>query len=195
MNRDKGLKELCGEALVNRVIRRVSEFVDEIILVVGSEEQREAYSRVVDEDIKVVVDLYKDGSPLVGAITGLKHAEGEYAFLVACDMPFISDEVIESLFSVSDGHDGAVYQWPNQWIEPLLAVYRVKPALEKGLQLYASGDLRVRRILQNLPDVKMIPMDELREVDPKLRNLFDADTEEALLEAERILKKEKDYGF
>ena len=190
MNGDKGLKELCGEALVNRVIRRVSERVDEVILVVGSEGQREAYSRVVDEGVTVVVDLYRDGSPLVGAITGLKRAKGEYAFMAACDMPFISDEVIETLFNASEGHDGAVYQWPNEWIEPLLAVYRVRPALEKALELYSSGDLRIRRILQNLPDVKMIPMNELRAVDPDLKNLFDADTEEALSEAEKILKKE-----
>ena len=189
MSVDKGLKELGGEALVNRVIRRVSELVDEVLLVVGSEEQRETYSRVVDEDVTLVVDLYSDGSPLVGAITGLKYARGEYAFLAACDMPFISDEVVETLFKEGEGYDGAVFQWPNEWIEPLLAVYRVKPSLEKALELYGSGDLRVRRILQNLPDVKMIPMDDLKAMDADLLSLFDADTEEALREAENILEK------
>ena len=189
MNGDKGLKELCGEILVNRVIRRVSELVDEVLLVVGSEEQREAYSGVVDEDVTLVVDLYSDGSPLVGAITGLTHAKGEYAFMAACDMPFISDEVVETLFDESEGHDGAVFQWPNEWIEPLLAVYRVKPSLEKALELYGAGDLRVRRILQNLPDVKMIPMDDLKAMDAYLHSLFDADTEDALREAEKILEK------
>ncbi len=189
MNGDKGLKELGGEALVNRVIRRVSELVDEVLLVVGSEEQREAYSKVVDEDVILVVDLYRDGSPLVGAITGLKHAKGEYAFMAACDMPFISDEVVENLFKEGEGYDGAVYQWPNEWIEPLLAVYRVEPSLEKALELYGSGDLRVRRILQNLPHVKMIPMGDLKAIDADLHSLFDADTEEALREAESILEK------
>lgn len=189
MNGDKGLKELGGEALVNRVIRRVSELVDEVLLVVGSEEQREAYSKIVDEDVILVVDLYRDGSPLVGAITGLKHAKGEYAFMAACDMPFISDEVVENLFKEGEGYDGAVYQWPNEWIEPLLAVYRVEPSLEKALELYGSGDLRVRRILQNLPHVKMIPMGDLKAIDADLHSLFDADTEEALREAESILEK------
>lgn len=189
MSGDKGLKELCGEILVTRVIRRVRERVDEVLLVVSSEGQREAYSGFVDEDVKLLVDLYSEGSPLVGAITGLKHAKGEYAFMAACDMPFISDEVVENLFSEAEGYDGAVFQWPNEWIEPLLAVYRVEPSLEKALELYASGDLRVRRILQNLPDVKMIPMEDLKAIDSDLRSLFDADTEDALREAERILKK------
>ena len=189
MNGDKGLRELCGEALVNRVIRRIGELVDEVLLVVGSEEQREAYSRVVDEDVALVVDLYSDGSPLVGAITGFKHAKGEYAFLAACDMPFISYEVFETLFDEGEGCNGAVFQWPNEWIEPLLAVYRVQPSLEKALELYGSGDLRVRRILQNLPKVKMIPMENLKAIDTDLHSLFDADTEEALREAENILEK------
>jgi len=189
MSGDKGLKELCGEILVTRVIRRVRERVDEVLLVVSSEGQREAYSGFVDEDVKLLVDLYSEGSPLVGAITGLKHANGEYAFMAACDMPFISDEVVENLFSEAEGYDGAVFQWPNEWIEPLLAVYRVKPSLEKALELYGAGDLRVRRILQNLPDVKMIPMDNLKAMDADLHSLFDADTEDALREAERILKK------
>lgn len=189
MNGDKGLKELGGEILVNRIIRRVNERVDEVLIVVGSEEQKEAYFGIVDEDVTLLVDLYSDGSPLVGAITGLKHAKGEYAFMAACDMPFISDDVVEFLFKEAEGYDGAVFQWPNEWIEPLLAVYRVKPSLEKALELYGAGDLRVRRILQNLLDVKMIPMDDLKAMDADLHSLFDADTEEALLEAERILEK------
>ena len=70
-----------------------------------------------------------------------------------------------------------------------MAVYRVKSSLKKALELYRAGDLRVRRILQNLPDVKMIPMDDLKAMDADLHSLFDADTEDALREAERILKK------
>ena len=189
MNGDKGLKELCGKALVNHVIRQLAGHTDEVFLIVGTEEQREAYSNVVDQGVVIVKDLFSEGSPLVGAITGLRHASGEYAFIAACDMPFVSGEVVESLFRSGEGHDGAVYQWPNGWIEPLLAVYRVVPSLEKALELYASGDLRVRRILQNLPDVRMIPMEDLEAIDSDLRSLFDADTEDALREAERILEK------
>jgi hypothetical protein len=65
----------------------------------------------------------------------------------------------------------------------------VKPSLEKALELYGSGDLRVRRILQNLPNVKMIPIENLKAIDADLHSLFDVDTEEALREAESILKK------
>jgi molybdopterin-guanine dinucleotide biosynthesis protein A len=188
MKSDKGLRMLHGEPLVRHVIRRVVDHVDEVILVLGSEGQREDYSQIVGGDADMVVDMYGQGSPLVGAITGLSKAKGEYALISGCDMPFISGRVLAMLFEEGAGFDGAVFQWPNGWIEPLLAVYRVRPSLEKASELYESGDLRIRRILQNLPDVKMIPIERLKAFDPSLLTLFDADTEQALSEAEKISK-------
>jgi molybdopterin-guanine dinucleotide biosynthesis protein A len=185
---DKGLRMLRGEPLVGHVIRRIADRVDEVILVLGSEGQRRDYSQIVGGDAKFVVDVYGDGSPLVGAMTGLKSASGEYALITACDMPFISHRALEMLFEEGAEFDGAVFQWPNGWIEPLLAVYKVEPSLEMASELYESGDLRIRRILQNLPNVKMIPMERLKAFDPDLLTLFDADTEQALSEAEKMIK-------
>ena len=194
MNGDKGLKELDGELLVNRVIRLLGGLVDEVVLVVGSQEQCEAYTRVVDKSAELVVDIFNDGSPLVGAITGFKRVRNEFAVITACDTPFISVEAVEMLFEGADGHNGATFLWPNGWIEPLFAVYRVESSLKVALDLYEVGDLRIRRVLQRLPDVRMIPIGDLKAIDPELRSLFDADTEKALLEAEKILKKEKGYA-
>lgn len=193
MNGDKGLKELEGELLVNRVIRLIGGLVGEVVLVVGSQEQCKVYARVVDESAELVVDVFNDGSPLVGAITGFKRVRNEFAIITACDMPFISDEVVEMLFEEADGCNGATFLWPNGWIEPLFAVYRVESSLKAALSLYEEGDLRIRRVLQRLPDVRMIPIGDLKAIDPELRSLFDADTEKALLEAKKILKKEKGY--
>jgi molybdopterin-guanine dinucleotide biosynthesis protein A len=189
MKSDKGLRELGGDPLVGYVISRVSDYVDQVLIVLGSEMQKVAYSKVLSCEIQLVVDLYKIGSPLVGAITGFKHAIGEYALITACDMPFISKLALEMLFDSVEEFDGAVFQWPNDWIEPLLAVYKVKPALEKAQQLYEAGDFRIRRILQNMSNVRMIPIKKLRTIDPDLITLFDADTEKSLSEAENILKK------
>ena len=185
---DKGLRTLWGEPLVRHVVRRVRGAVDEVILVLGSEEQRRDYSQIAVGGARLVVDEYGEGSPLVGAITGLRSASGEYALITACDMPFISPRALDVLFDEGEGFDGAVFQWPNGWIEPLLAVYRVGPSLEVASRLYEAGDLRIRKILQNLPDAKMIPIERLRAFDPDLLTLFDADTEQALSEAEKMLK-------
>ena len=189
MSEDKGLKTLGGEPLVGHVIRRVSSHVDEVLLVVGSEGQRMAYSEVVGNGVKLLVDLYEEGSPLIGAITGLKNATGMYALVTGCDMPFISPEVVRLLFQEGEGRDGAVFRWPNGWIEPLIAVYKVEPSLRMAMDLYTSRNLRLRMILLNLQDVRMIPIESLKDIDPELLTLYDADTEDALRKAEKILER------
>ena len=189
MRSDKGLKTLGGVPLVVHTLGRLRGIVNEIVIVLGSEEQRETYTGVI-EDADMVVDVYDIGSPLVGAITGFKAVKGDYTLVTACDMPFISAEAVDLLFKEAENHDGAVFQWPNGWIEPFLAVYRVGPALPVAQELIGEGNLRVRMILRRLGDVVMIPMDSLKELDPDLLSLHDADTEESLREAEKILKKE-----
>ncbi len=189
MNHDKGLKELCGEPLVNHVIHKVSYHVDEIIVVVGSEVQRYKYSDIVSDGVEIVIDRYDDGSPLVGALTGFSEAKGDYALVTGCDMPFISHKVIQYIFDAGEGHNGAVFRWPNGWIEPLLAVYRIKPSLDQAFHLYNSGNLKLRLILLNMEDVNMVPIKTLIQMDTELLSLHDIDTEEALDKAKEILKR------
>lgn len=110
MNKDKGLKELYGEPLVNHVIHRVSDHVDEILVVVGSEVQKDTYSGIVGDKAKLVIDRYNDGSPLVGALTGFNEAKGDCALVTGCNMPFISHKVIQYLFNAAEGRNGAVFR-------------------------------------------------------------------------------------
>ena len=193
MKRDKGLLDLAGEPMVCRIVEGVSDAVDEVFIVVGSVEQHEKYSDVLGDRAKILTDVYGDGSPLVGAITGLQGARGEYALITACDMPFVSPDVVRWLFAEAEGHDGATFEWPNGWIEPFFAIYRVEPSLRIARVLFEEKNMRLRMVLRRLPDVKHIPMDALRERDPELLTLFDVDTVEAIVEAEKIMEK-KDGG-
>jgi molybdopterin-guanine dinucleotide biosynthesis protein A len=190
MRADKGLRELGGEPLATHVVRRLSDLVDEVFLVVGSEAQRALYSGAMGGEVEILVDLYGDGSPLVGALTGFMRAREGYALVTGCDMPFISREAVRLLFDEVEGLDGAVFQWPNGWVEPLLSVYRVEPSLRVAEELYRVGNLRLRMILLELPRVKMIPIETLKGIDPKLLTLHDVDDENSLREAENILKKQ-----
>ena len=189
MKRDKGLLDLAGEPMVCRVADGVSGVVDEVLIVVGSAEQQGEYTDVLGDRAEALIDVYGDGSPLVGAITGLRRAREEYALITACDMPFVSPDVVRWLFDEAEGHDGATFEWPNGWIEPFFSVYRVEPSLRIARDLFEEKNMRLRMILRRLPDVKHIPIDSLRERDPELLTLFDVDTEEAIVEAEKKLKK------
>ena len=184
---DKGLRLLAGRPLVNHVVENIREHVDEVILVVASEEQKEIYQHVVEGAI-IVTDMYPESSPLVGLMTGLSYCKHPYAFAVACDMPFVCGEAVEMLFAEAEGREGAVFEKPNGWIEPLAAVYHVETCLREAERLYREGDLRVRMIFLSLGDVALIPVERLRAVDPELHSFFDTDSEESFGLAERLIR-------
>ena len=185
---DKGLIDLDGKSLIGYVIESLGPVVDEIIVVVGSVERVPVYRDSVGGDVRVVPDMYDDGSPLIGLITGLTHARGDYAVVAACDMPFINSELVDLLFLLSFELNGTLLIKPNGWVEPLPAVYKVDIGRERAVQLRDQGDLRLRKVLETLPDVARIQVERLRVIDPELRSFFDLDTRDRYDEALRIIK-------
>ncbi len=186
---DKGLCLLGGEILVHRVVQSLAGLVDEVLCVVSSEKRKNEYQEFLSCLAKIIIDVYPEGSPLIGLITGLRRCQGDYALVAACDMPFINPDVVCLLFHKASEHNGAVIVKPNGWIEPFLAVYKVTPCLAEAERLYRAGDLRLRMVFRNLKDVVYVAAEEIAGLDPNSLSFFDADTEEKLSLAETILKR------
>jgi len=53
---------------------------------------------------------------MAGIATGLNAADAEYAFVVACDMPFVDPEFVDYLFERAQRHDAAVPR-PDEWFK------------------------------------------------------------------------------
>ena len=185
---DKGLIDLNGRPLISYVIESLRPVVDEIIVVVGTDERIPYYRNAVEDDVQVVPDKYDEGSPMIGLITGLTHAKGAYAVVAACDMPFIKSDLVDLLFLLSFEHNGTLLVKPNGWVEPLPAVYKVDIGKMRAVQLREQGDLRLRKVLETLPDVARIQVERLKVIDPELRSFFDLDTRDRYYEAMRIIK-------
>jgi len=185
MGVDKGLIPLGGKPLVAHVTERLEAVVDEVTIVVSSESQSETYRGL---GVHVVVDVFRSDTPLIGAYTGLTEARGEYAFLVADDQPLVDPRVVELLFSEAEGHDAATPTWSNGWLEPLHSVYKAKPAAKTALDLERRGEKRLRLLLDELPDVSHVPIDDVRRIDPDLKTLIDVDTPEDLERVRRLIK-------
>ena len=185
---DKGLINLNGRPLISYVIESFRPVVDEIIVVVGSKGRIPNYRNALEDDIQIFPDMYDHGSPLIGLITGLTHAKGTYAVVAACDMPFINSDLVELLFLLSFELNGTLLIKPNGWIEPLPAVYKVDIGMNRANRMRIHGDLRLRKVLETLPDVARIQVERLKVIDPELRSFFDLDTKDMYDEALRIIK-------
>ena len=151
MGQAKALLELDGEALVERVARRVQPLVDELVLVASPIEElggeaQEALDAIVARltqagvgaghppsgplapvpPVRLVHDRLAFRGPVSGLAAGLDAARGELAVAVACDAPFLEPGLLAHLLALAaaTGVDVVVPRREGR-LEPLCAIYRV----------------------------------------------------------------------
>lgn len=184
---DKGLVQMAGKPLVLHVYERASKNVDEVTVVVSSIRQREAYSSLLPNGTRILVDIEDSQSPLIGALTGFADARGDYSILLPCDTPFILREVVKLLFEISQGMDAAIPRWPNGYIEPLQAVYRTDSALTAAEEAIKKGGMRLLSMISLLKKVRYLSTEVIKKVDPDLITFFNINTPADLKNAEGLI--------
>ncbi len=186
---DKGLLPLAGKSLVQHVLHRVRSVVDEELVVTSSETQAQNYRKSLSNNVTIVVDRQEEQSPLVGALTGLEQAKGEYAVILPCDVPFVSKDVISLLFDLSTGRNACIPRWVNGFIEPLQAVYRKTAALDAAREALKAGGHDMQSMIERLKGTRYISTLVLQQLDPELLTFFNVNTQLDLRKAENMIKK------
>lgn len=186
---DKGLVSLANKPLVKHVLDRISNVVDEKIVVVSSEAQAQKYLKVLGPRAEVLIDNAEVQSPLAGAMTGFGQVNGTYSLLLACDMPFVSKDIVRLLLELCPGKEAVVPRWPNCNVEPLQAAYCTKPALEAAADALKSGNLNVQAMVSRLKGVRYVSTLVLEQLDPGLETFFNVNTPLDIKKAEVKLKR------
>jgi len=123
-----------------------------------------------DARIKSAMDVY----PLWGALGGLHGAlhacKGEWVFVVACDLPLITSELITRLASERNDNEAIVPIQQDGRPQPLCAFYRVDPCLERATELIEKGFRRPLDLLENVK-TRWVAFSELEEL-PESQNFF-----------------------
>ena len=189
LGQDKGLTDFDGKPLICWVVERLQTVVDEVIVVVGSEDAIPHYWSAVPSSVHIVSDCYPEDSPLIGLITGLREAKGEYAAVCACDMPFLNPSILEMMFCVSYGLNGTLLLKPNGWLEPIPSVYHVSNCLKYAEILRGLGEMRIRKVLETISDTVILEVEKLRLLDPDLVSFIDLDTMDSIEDARKNLIK------
>jgi molybdopterin-guanine dinucleotide biosynthesis protein A len=136
---DKAVADLGGTPMIRRVANRIVPVIGELVINCRSD-QTDAIRESMDGyglPVSYAVDDVPDRGPVAGIRNGLAAAAGRYAFLVACDMPFVDSDLAAHLFDRAASHDGAVPRRESGWYETTQAVYRVEAmrgACESALQ-------------------------------------------------------------
>ncbi|MBU1105137.1 MAG: molybdenum cofactor guanylyltransferase [Candidatus Riflebacteria bacterium] len=113
----KALLDWNGIPLWKHIVREVAAVACKITIV-GFPEQFAAsdlaLARFIDDPVKI--------GPLGALAIGLRSAETDKVFVMACDMPFVRREAILDLINNSKGSDIVVPRTPDG-IHPLFAIY------------------------------------------------------------------------
>ena len=132
-------------------------------------------------DLPQVCDEVPDGGPLAGLAASLGQITTPWAFMVACDMPFVVPEVVELLAGYRLQHHQAVVPVVHGHPQPLAAFYAASclAPLRASLAAQQKG---LRVVLKQL-DVRYVDEAEMLTADPLLRSFFDLDTPQDVAQA------------
>ncbi len=176
MGRDKANLLLGDQTLLQRVIATMQQVFPHVIVSVR-------YPRP-EINIPQVCDEYTDGGPLAGFSTALNQITTPWAFVVACDMPFVIPAVIERL-AQRRGECKAVVPVVIGQPQPLAAFYAYGCSTVIQEILAGNGKHSLRALLERL-DVCYVDETNLSDADPHLRSFFDLDTPQDVAQALKI---------
>jgi molybdopterin-guanine dinucleotide biosynthesis protein A len=172
MGKNKALLEVGGKRLIDRTVALFQSVFKEVIIVTANPLD------YLDQKTVIVTDILPDKGALGGVYTGLFYAAGEYAFVGACDMPFMNRAFLEYMVSRADGYD-IIVPAPPDGLQPLHAIYarRCLPAIRSLLD---RGRLQIKELYPGQRLLK-IPPEVLRAHDPEGRMFMNLNTPEDLL--------------
>lgn len=182
---DKAVASLAGVPMIRRVADRVDGVVDALV-VNCRPDQRAAIREALEgypHPTTVALDESTDEGPMAGIGTGLRAVDDEYAFVVACDMPFVDPAVVDYLFERAAGHDAAVPKLENGWYQTTQAVYRASAMADACEAALAADEHKILAPLDRL-DWVVVEESDLRDrgsldtfENVNTREEFDAATE------------------
>jgi molybdopterin-guanine dinucleotide biosynthesis protein A len=148
---DKALADLAGTPMIRRVADRLAPAVDELVVNCRADQQAAIATALegYDHPVSFALDRKEDLGPLAGIGTGLEAVAGEYAAVVACDMPFVDPAFVSHLFERADSHDAAVPR-PDEWYQTTQAVYQAEAMARGCRRALGEGERRVVAVLDDL---------------------------------------------
>jgi molybdopterin-guanine dinucleotide biosynthesis protein A len=109
-----------GRPLIEKTIKTLQAVFNDIIIITNTKDEFSKYKH-----IRMTGDIYQGIGPLGGLHSAILNTEGEAVFVVACDMPELSADIIRYIIREYEDTDCEVLiPEYNGHIEPLHALYK-----------------------------------------------------------------------
>ncbi|MBO7715251.1 MAG: molybdenum cofactor guanylyltransferase [Methanobrevibacter sp.] len=114
MGQDKGSMIIQDKPMILHILERLNYKINDATIVLNDTERIANYQSLLnqycegkiednfDYSLEFVEDEIKGKGPISGIMTGLKNIKTDYALVLPCDSPFISEENIDAMFKLLD---------------------------------------------------------------------------------------------
>lgn len=129
LGRDKAFVKIEGTTLAQRALATVHEsgIASKKTFVAGSETQFGI--EAITLDAPFIFDLIEGRGPLGGLHAALSYAQTPWIFLMACDYPFVTPDLLKLLANtISDDFGAVVLEQLDGRLQPLCSFYKVEAA-------------------------------------------------------------------
>jgi molybdopterin-guanine dinucleotide biosynthesis protein A len=185
MGQPKAALPFDGVPLLAHLLDRLAPYFPERVIVRAPGQELPAIS---DREVRIVEDAVIDQGPVAGICAGLAAVRCELAFVVTCDVPFLSPRLGAAMVAAAPGFDVVAPEWEGR-LNPLQAVYRTRllPLYEAQL---AAGRRRPVDLYPRVA-VRTFSEAEVRAVDPEGLSFLNMNTPEEYQRALRLWREHR----
>jgi molybdopterin-guanine dinucleotide biosynthesis protein A len=180
---DKASALLHGRPLLHWVLAAVGSVAGEVVVVRAAGQVLPLLAGT--PGVRVVDDVLSAEGPVVGLLSGLRTVATPLAVVASCDVPLVQPAVLHLLLDTLGEADAAVPLVGGRG-QPLVAAYRVAPALAALESALDRGERGLQRALAPLRAVE-VGEAALDQADPGLLSFHDVDEPSVLDALERRL--------
>jgi molybdopterin-guanine dinucleotide biosynthesis protein A len=139
-----------------------------------------------DAQLPVIPDVYRQWGALGGVHAALNACRAEWAAIVACDLPFVSAELLARLVALRANFAAVAPVQEDARPQPLCALYRVTACLNRAQALIEAGERRPRALLEDV-QTRWVACEELSDLTNAARLFLNVNTPEDYARAQHVV--------
>ena len=175
MGTDKSQLLIDRQTFTERISETLLKLTDSVTLV----------GRQLDTSVlPSVPDVYPQWGALGGLHAALTACKRDWAIVAACDLPFVTGDLFSFLAALRLDHEAVVPIQPDGRPQPLAALYRVDPCLQRATELIEAGRRRPLDLLEAVK-TRWVSFDEIRNLEQSERFFVNINTPSDYYEATR----------
>ena len=162
MGRDKAQMSVGGAKLFERGANALSAICEQRVALIGRAGSE------FDCALPLLCDIRTEGevrAPIIGLYTALTYAATPWIAILACDLPFVTPDLMGRLGRLcTNEFDAVVPVQPDTRPQPLCAFYRREKCFPVVETMIRQGDLKMQTLLSPIR-TRFVQFDEISDLD------------------------------